>query len=310
MVVTGVAWRAQVCQQVFEEAAVDCASALTAWSDSRSGKRKGNRVGFPRFKKKTEAVPSFRLRNKHPRTANPRSVSVRPTPGRSPCPASGHCECMTTPVGCGACWPRTGPRSCSRPSPSTRVTGGSHSTSRPPICTPHTSTGGVARMIRAAGSVSTGACQRSWSPPPPMAPNWSVFTMRPRRFVPGCAVSGTSQRWCRARRKDRRTAARPRPGSGATTTVSPTCAGISFTGCPTSWSRLTTGSPSRTSTCLGCYAPPSGPSNLRRGVGRVRPPTGLQAAMARRATRGRWPLVPVEQALLSMRSHQHRPHAL
>ena len=64
-VVTGLAWRAAVCQQVFEEAAVDLGKGLKAWSDSRSGKRKGKRVGFPRFKKKTGALPSFRLRNKH-----------------------------------------------------------------------------------------------------------------------------------------------------------------------------------------------------------------------------------------------------
>jgi putative transposase len=64
-VVTGLAWRGEVCQQVFEEAAVDCGRALTAWSDSRSSKRKGKRVGFPRFKKKTRAVVSFRLRNKY-----------------------------------------------------------------------------------------------------------------------------------------------------------------------------------------------------------------------------------------------------
>ena len=68
---TGLAWRAQVCQQVFEEAAVDCGRALSAWSDSRSGKRKGRRVGFPRFKKKTGVVPSFRLRNKHPKGRPP-----------------------------------------------------------------------------------------------------------------------------------------------------------------------------------------------------------------------------------------------
>ena len=66
-VVTGLRWRSQVYQQVFEEAAVDCGRALGAWSDSRSSKRTGNRVGFPRFKKKTGAVPSFRLRNKHPK---------------------------------------------------------------------------------------------------------------------------------------------------------------------------------------------------------------------------------------------------
>lgn len=46
---TGLAWRGEVCQQVFEEAAVDCGHALTAWADSRSGRRNGRRVGFPRF---------------------------------------------------------------------------------------------------------------------------------------------------------------------------------------------------------------------------------------------------------------------
>ena len=64
--VTGPAWRTQVCQQVFEEAAVDVGKGLKAWSDSRSGKRRGKRVGFPRFKKKTAALRAFRLRNKHP----------------------------------------------------------------------------------------------------------------------------------------------------------------------------------------------------------------------------------------------------
>jgi putative transposase len=64
--VTGLSWRSQVRQQVFEEAAVDLGRALTAWSASRAGTRAGRRVGFPRFKKKTATVPSFRLRNKHP----------------------------------------------------------------------------------------------------------------------------------------------------------------------------------------------------------------------------------------------------
>jgi putative transposase len=64
---TGLVWRSQVCQQVFEEAAVDCGRALAAWSKSRRGEREGKRVGFPRFKKKTGSLPSFRLRNKHPK---------------------------------------------------------------------------------------------------------------------------------------------------------------------------------------------------------------------------------------------------
>jgi putative transposase len=71
IVVTGLPWRAEVCQQVFEEAAVDCGRALAAWSNSRSGKRKGTRVGFPRFKKKTGVVPSFRLRNKYRKGRSP-----------------------------------------------------------------------------------------------------------------------------------------------------------------------------------------------------------------------------------------------
>ena len=51
VIVTGLPWRREVCQQVFEEAAVDCGRALAAWSDSRADKSKGKRVGFPRFKK-------------------------------------------------------------------------------------------------------------------------------------------------------------------------------------------------------------------------------------------------------------------
>ncbi len=71
VLVTGLPWRREVCQQVFEEAAVDLGKGLNSWSDSRTGKRKGKRVGFPRFKKKTADIPSFRLRNKHPKGKPP-----------------------------------------------------------------------------------------------------------------------------------------------------------------------------------------------------------------------------------------------
>ena len=74
-VVTGLAWRNQVCQQVFEEAAVDLGKGLKSWSESRSGKRKGKRVGFPHFKKKAVRVASFRLRNKHPK-GKPAAIRV------------------------------------------------------------------------------------------------------------------------------------------------------------------------------------------------------------------------------------------
>jgi putative transposase len=83
VLVTGLEWRNQVCQQVFEEAAVDCGRALAAWADSRRGTRNGRRVGFPRFKKKTITYRSFRLRNKHSRGGR---LSIRV--GGNDCPRS------------------------------------------------------------------------------------------------------------------------------------------------------------------------------------------------------------------------------
>ncbi len=62
--VTGLSWRREVCAQVFEEAAVDLADGLKAFSDSRSGDRRSRRTGFPRWRSKRRGTPSFRLRNK------------------------------------------------------------------------------------------------------------------------------------------------------------------------------------------------------------------------------------------------------
>ncbi len=62
--VTGLVWRDQVVAQVFEEGAVDLGRGLKACNDSRTGSRKGPRVGFPRFKKKNPTGGSFRIRNK------------------------------------------------------------------------------------------------------------------------------------------------------------------------------------------------------------------------------------------------------
>jgi putative transposase len=61
---TGLGWRDQVLAQVFEEGAVDLGRALKAWADSHTGSRKGPKVGFPRFKKKSPTGGSFRIRNK------------------------------------------------------------------------------------------------------------------------------------------------------------------------------------------------------------------------------------------------------
>ncbi len=62
--VTGLPWRTEVSAQVFEEAAVDLANGLNAFTESRTGTRRGRRVGFPRWKTKHRNTPSFRMRNR------------------------------------------------------------------------------------------------------------------------------------------------------------------------------------------------------------------------------------------------------
>jgi putative transposase len=81
----GLSWRNEVCAQVFEEAAVDLGRALAAFSASKKGTRRGERVGFPHFQKKGQGPESFRLRNKVSRAGRhdirvgeqgPRSLSL------------------------------------------------------------------------------------------------------------------------------------------------------------------------------------------------------------------------------------------
>ena len=83
--VTGLAWRHDVSAQVFEEAAVDFGRALAAYGQAKAGKDKGQRVGFPRKKRKGRCRDSFRLRNKRNKNGtlvirigeqHPRSVTL------------------------------------------------------------------------------------------------------------------------------------------------------------------------------------------------------------------------------------------
>lgn len=60
----GLLWRDQVAADVFECASVDAATALKNFSESRTGKRVGARVGFPKFKARHRTTPTFRLRSK------------------------------------------------------------------------------------------------------------------------------------------------------------------------------------------------------------------------------------------------------
>src|SRR5262249_36741175 len=76
----GLSWRSNVCQQVFEEAAVDLGRALAAFSAGRRGERWGKPPRFPRFKRKATARPSFRVRNKKAEirvgSVDPRSIRL------------------------------------------------------------------------------------------------------------------------------------------------------------------------------------------------------------------------------------------
>jgi putative transposase len=51
-------WWREVSMHAFRSGIADAATALKNWSESRSGNRKGPKVGFPRFKKKDRGVPS------------------------------------------------------------------------------------------------------------------------------------------------------------------------------------------------------------------------------------------------------------
>ena len=64
----------QVCQQVFEEAAVDLGNGLTAWSDRDPVSAKANGSGSP-VSRRRPVHPSFRLPNKHPKN-KPAAIRV------------------------------------------------------------------------------------------------------------------------------------------------------------------------------------------------------------------------------------------
>jgi putative transposase len=70
LVDAGLSWRTEVSAQVFEEAAVDLGRALAAFSASKKGARRGERVGFVHFQKKGQGPESFRLRNKVSRSGH------------------------------------------------------------------------------------------------------------------------------------------------------------------------------------------------------------------------------------------------
>jgi putative transposase len=60
----GLAWRTEVCADVFECASVNAAQALANFSNSLTGARAGKKAGMPRFKARHGTTPSFKLRSK------------------------------------------------------------------------------------------------------------------------------------------------------------------------------------------------------------------------------------------------------
>ena len=61
----GLHWADQVSVDAFECASVNAAQALANFSSSRSGERKGKKVGFPKFKSRHETNPTFSLRSRY-----------------------------------------------------------------------------------------------------------------------------------------------------------------------------------------------------------------------------------------------------
>lgn len=107
----GLHWRHSVPADVFECASVDALQALSNFSNSATGVRKGKKAGFVKFCKRNSSTPSFRLRSKSkPGRLAPIRVCIRrvrrwpvstPTPSdfRSPVP----CMCTVRPVSCDGC---------------------------------------------------------------------------------------------------------------------------------------------------------------------------------------------------------------
>ena len=253
VVVTGLSWRGQVNQQVFEEAAVDLGKGLTAWSDSRSGTRPGRRVRFPRFKKKTGTVPSFRLRNKH-RKGKPAAIRV----GDNNRPRS-----VTLP-GIGQVSVHDDTRRLRRMLAKRRAK----------ILFATLSHRGGRWWI--ALNVDAADLHRALQHPARHDHDWRLGGCGPRPVgVPG-SRDRRRHRGCPHRRGAQSTGrwaptaatagqvvvaqeeritpphTRPPPVSGAITTASPTNAAFSCTRYPPSWSRPTTGSSSKISTWQAC----------------------------------------------------------
>jgi putative transposase len=75
-------WWREVSKEAFNTGLDALARGLTNWADSRSGKRAGRKVGFPRFKAKHRSTPSVRVTTGAIRVEPDRKHVVLPRLGR------------------------------------------------------------------------------------------------------------------------------------------------------------------------------------------------------------------------------------
>ncbi|MFE9204259.1 IS607 family element RNA-guided endonuclease TnpB [Micromonospora sp. NPDC007230] len=75
-------WWAECSKEAFNTGLDNLARGLKNWSDSRTGKRAGRRVGFPRFKSRRRATPSVRFTTGAIRVGADRKHVVLPRLGR------------------------------------------------------------------------------------------------------------------------------------------------------------------------------------------------------------------------------------
>ncbi len=88
--VTGLAWRREVCQQVFEEAAVDLGKGLTAWSDHDRANAEASGSGSRGPRRRLAALRRFDCATSTPKADGRLSASATTIArGRSRCPVSG-----------------------------------------------------------------------------------------------------------------------------------------------------------------------------------------------------------------------------
>ena len=243
--VTGLAWRTEVCQRVFEEAAVDCGRALAAWADSRAGKRSGRRVGFPRFKRKNTTIPSFRVRNRHRngirqaiRIAEDRSRSVT-VPGLGAIRVHDDTRPLRRLLAKDRARVRFATVSCraGRWWVSLNVEAAELHSARRHGARPSSDHGGWVGVDRGLSAFLVAASSDGR--------RLTASLIRQGRWPAASNANVVLQDRSHANKRARGTATRPRRNCVGIIIVFATFAGISSTGSPASWSRLTTGSSSK-----------------------------------------------------------------